>query len=151
MCSRIAWLAAAIFFILPLPMAAQGTFAATPAVKPQIQNAPAPYSDPTSGKAMYMAYCASCHGTNAQGDGPAAPALKTTPADLTILAARNMGIFPGAHIAVVIRGDEFMPAHGGKGMPVWGPVFLTMGRHESAQVQLRIRNLTAYLESIQKK
>jgi hypothetical protein len=42
-------------------------------------------------------------------------------------------------------------AHGNKDMPVWGPVFLQMGTHDAAQVQLRIRNLTKYLESIQQK
>ena len=40
-------------------------------------------------------------------------------------------------------------AHGSKEMPVWGPVFLTMGSHSLAQVQLQVRNLTNYLESIQ--
>jgi len=34
-------------------------------------------------------------------------------------------------------------------MPVWGPIFMTIGGHSPAQVQLRIRNLTNYLESIQ--
>ena len=59
--------------------------------------------------------------------------------------------FPAAHVAAVIQGDGMTPAHGSKDMPVWGPIFHAMGGHSQAQVQLRIRNLTTYLESIQVK
>src|SRR6185312_15780903 len=34
----------------------------------------------------YKAYCATCHGPLAKGDGPAATALKKVPADLTTIA-----------------------------------------------------------------
>jgi mono/diheme cytochrome c family protein len=57
---------------------------------------PAPYTSPISGSEMYREYCAACHGVSGKGNGPAAPALKTTPTDLTQLAARNGGVFPGA-------------------------------------------------------
>jgi hypothetical protein len=97
---------------------------------------------------MYTAYCASCHGTDGKCNGPAAPALKTPPANLTQLAAKNGGTFPDAHVAQVVKGDSMTAAHGNKEMPVWGPMFLEM-EHNTAQVQLRIRNLTKYLASIQ--
>ena len=42
-----------------------------------------------------------------------------------------------------------MAAHGSKEMPVWGPVFLNMAQHGPAVMQLRIRNLTRYVESMQ--
>ena len=100
---------------------------------------------------MYIAYCASCHGQDGTGNGPAAAALKTPPTDLTLLAAKNGGKFPDAHIAEIIKGDRLTAAHGNKDMPVWGPVFLTMAQHDTAQEQLRIRNLTTYLQSIQQK
>jgi hypothetical protein len=100
---------------------------------------------------MYNAYCASCHGVDGKGDGPAAPALKAFPTNLTMLAAKNGGSFPAAHIAAVIQGDAMTSAHGSKDMPVWGPIFHSMGSHSQAQVQLRVRNLTNYLESIQGK
>jgi len=100
---------------------------------------------------MYMAYCASCHGADGKGDGPAAAALKTPPTNLIYLAAKNGGAFPETHIMQVIKGDARTTAHGNKDMPVWGPVFLQMGQHDTAQVQLRIRNLTRYLESTQQK
>src|SRR5215469_15659545 len=104
---------------------------------PQVKKVPAPYTEPSSGKGMYTAYCASCHGANGKGDGPAAPALKVPPTNLTLIAAKNGGTFPDAHIAQVIRGDSATAAHGNKDMPVWGPVFLQMG-HNTAQVQQRI-------------
>jgi mono/diheme cytochrome c family protein len=100
---------------------------------------------------MFKAYCASCHGVDGKGDGPAAPALKTPPTDLTLLAQKNGGTFPEAHVANVIQGIVLTPAHGSKGMPVWGPIFEAMGQHQPAEVQLRIRNLTSYLATIQQK
>jgi mono/diheme cytochrome c family protein len=121
------------------------------ASKPEVKKVAPAYTNPSSGKEMYLAYCASCHGADGSGDGPAAPALKTPPTDLTQIAAKNGGKFPDAHIVQVIKGDSMTAAHGNKEMPVWGPVFLQIAGHDPAQVQLRIRNLTKYLASIQAK
>ena len=100
---------------------------------------------------MYVAYCASCHGGDGQGNGPAAPALKVAPTNLTLLAVKSGGMFPDAHVAAVIRGEALSAAHGSKDMPVWGPVFLSLGHHDAASVQLRVANLTKYLASIQQR
>jgi len=156
MCSRIVCLAMGLLLALSISLPAQTSSSANPTgtsqpAKSQIKKVPAPYTSPSSGKDMYIAYCASCHGQDGRGNGPAAPALKTQPTDLTILAVKNGGKFPDAHIAAIIKGDNLTAAHGNKEMPVWGPVFLTMGRHDPAQEQMRIRNLTTYLESIQQK
>lgn len=118
---------------------------------PTIKRTPAGYTSPASGKEMYVAYCASCHGADGQGNGPAAPALKTAPTNLTLLAVKNRGMFPNTHVAAVIRGEALSAAHGSKDMPVWGPVFLSLGHHDPASVQLRVANLTKYLESIQQR
>lgn len=147
---------AALLLVFSVMLAAQATSnpqssAAPQAAKPEVKKVPPAYTDPSSGKEMYVAYCASCHGTDGKGNGPAAPALKAPPTDLTQLAAKNGGTFPDAHIMQVIKGDSMTAAHGNKDMPVWGPMFMQMGQHDTAQVQLRIRNLTKYLESIQKK
>jgi mono/diheme cytochrome c family protein len=125
--------------------------AAAQETKPNIKHVPAGYTDPSSGKGMYDAYCASCHGKDGKGDGPAAPAMKMPVTNLTALAVKNGGTFPAARVAATIQGEAMVPAHGNKDMPVWGPIFLSMGGHSPAQAQLRIRNLTNYLESIQVK
>ena len=145
---------AVLVFMFSLTVAAQTTSnsqSSAQATKPEVKKVAPAYTDPSSGKEMYLAYCASCHGADGKGNGPAAPALKTPATDLTQIAAKNGGTFPEAHIMQIIKGDSMTAAHGNKDMPVWGPVFLQMGGHDTAQVQLRIRNLTKYLASIQAK
>lgn len=117
----------------------------------QVTRVPAAYTDPSSGPDMFKAYCASCHGEDGKGDGPAAPALKTAPSNLTQLASKNGGKFPEVQVAQAIKGDSMTVAHGSKQMPVWGPVFLYLAHHDPAVAQLRVRNLTKYVESIQQK
>jgi mono/diheme cytochrome c family protein len=153
MSSRIWFLVVIILLICSLGMTAQTAPAAATqqATTPTIKHVPATYTTPASGKEMFNAYCASCHGTDAKGDGPAAPALKMPTTNLTTLSMKNGGVFPAAHVAAVIQGDALTPAHGSKDMPVWGPIFMSIGGHSKADVQLRIRNLTAYLESLQTK
>jgi mono/diheme cytochrome c family protein len=121
------------------------------AQKPEVKKVPAPQTSPASGKEMYVNYCASCHGVGGTGNGPAAVALKVPPTDLTTLSRRNQGKFPAAHVAQAIKGDASMPAHGSKDMPVWGPVFSSMSKGDQALVQLRISNLTKYIEAMQAK
>jgi mono/diheme cytochrome c family protein len=105
----------------------------------------------SSGKEMYMSYCAVCHGKDAKGNGPAAEALKVPPTDLTLLAQKNGGKFPSAHVTSVLRGQASPAAHGSADMPVWGPLFWQMGGGHETEVTLRISNLSKYLESLQAK
>jgi mono/diheme cytochrome c family protein len=100
---------------------------------------------------MYIAYCASCHGKEAKGDGPAASALKSAPTDLTTLAKQNNGKFPILHVSEIISGEHMSAAHGSREMPVWGDVFMAMHGHDSRWVQLRVTNLAHYIESLQVK
>lgn len=101
-------------------------------------------TSPVSGKEMFNSYCAVCHGKAGKGDGPAATALKKTPANLSELSARNGGKFPENHVFTVIKGDPDTPAHGSKDMPIWGSLF-----HSGADAQMRIANLTKYVETLQ--
>ncbi|HEY4961916.1 MAG TPA: cytochrome c [Terriglobales bacterium] len=153
MSSRFVCLAAIVLLVGSLSMSAQTApaAAAPQATSPTIKHVPAAYTSPSSGKEMFNAYCASCHGTDAKGDGPAASALKMPTTNLTSLSVKNGGTFPAAHVAAVIQGDAMTPAHGSKDMPVWGPIFMSIGGHSKSEVQLRIRNLTTYLESLQMK
>ena len=103
------------------------------------------------GPDLYHAHCAPCHGSGGKGNGPAAAALNTKPADLTMLAKNNGGEFPTQRIRKFISGDEpTLLAHGSRKMPVWGPIF-----HQVEEDQdfgnVRLRNLIQYLETIQQK
>jgi len=119
--------------------------------RPVIQKTPAGPAPASSGKEMYRAYCAACHGADGKGDGPASAALKFHSLDLTGLAKRNAGKFPELRVYGAIRGDIRVTAHGSRDMPAWGTVFREMDGAGAAAVQLRIRNLTKYLESLQVK
>jgi mono/diheme cytochrome c family protein len=106
---------------------------------------------PTSGKQMYVNYCAPCHGVDGRGNGPAATALKTLPSDLTVLSRNNNGKFPDAHIVAVLQNGTAISAHGSAGMPVWGPILGKMNQTNSQDRMLRISNLSRFLESMQVK
>ena len=86
-----------------------------------IQQVPITPTSPASGKQMYNTYCATCHGLDGKGNGPAAIALKQGPTDLTTLSRSNGGKFPESHIYSVLRFGVDTPAHGSQDMPVWGP------------------------------
>ena len=105
----------------------------------------------TNGKQMYASYCAPCHGTDGKGHGPTASALKAQPTDLTILSKNNHGKFPDAHIVTVLQFGSELPSHGSQEMPVWGPILSNMNRFNAQVKQLRISNLSRYLETIQVK
>ena len=137
-------IAVAVLFVLALGGAAASQ------EKPEIVKRPAPATDVGDPKAMFREYCASCHGPEGKGNGPAAAALKTVPADLTRISARNDGKFPTNKVRRYIEGLDEIPAHGSRDMPVWGPVLRSLGGGQS-EMQLRIENLTKYLESIQQK
>ena len=110
-----------------------------------------PHTSATSGKEMYLAYCATCHGKEGKGDGPAASALKVPPADLTTLSKRNNGEFPSAHVVNLLTGSNRVAAHGSKEMPVWGPIFMAMEHQHASAARLRIANLAEYVKSLQQK
>lgn len=119
--------------------------------KTQLKRETAPVTSAASGSEMYVSYCASCHGKDAMGNGPAAAALKSAPADLTTLTKRNGGKYPAPRVRSILLGKENLVPHGDQEMPVWGPVFRTIsGGHEEI-VNLRIDNLNRYLESLQAK
>lgn len=100
------------------------------------------------GQKLFIQYCASCHGVDGKGNGPAAPSLKGTMRDLTQIPKEN-GKFPGLRILHIISGDKEIVSHGSKEMPVWGQIFKEKKGESSARVD--IYALQEYIESIQQK
>ncbi len=100
------------------------------------------------GPDLFRAYCASCHGKDGRGNGPAAPALKVKVPDLTVIARNNGGQFPSARVRRIIMGEDVVAAHGSREMPVWGPIFHQV-ESDVDRGYVRLENLTKYVESIQ--
>src|SRR5947209_3269984 len=117
----------------------------------EIKHVPVQPTSASSGQEMFTAYCAVCHGKDGKGVGPAAEALKSAPTNLTMLAQNNGGKFPKEHVSSAIKGDLTLPAHGSKDMPIWGNLFWHMSQGHASEVQLRVANLTNYIDSLQAK
>ncbi len=100
------------------------------------------------GSDLFRAYCASCHGLDGKGSGPAAASLRLKVADLTVLAKNNGGRFPDARVRKVIMGDDVIASHGSREMPVWGPIFHQI-EEDVDRGNVRLDNLVKYIESIQ--
>ncbi|NDJ09850.1 MAG: hypothetical protein EBY17_01445 [Acidobacteriia bacterium] len=118
--------------------------------KTQIKKVPAQATSPASGVEMFRAYCAACHGLDAKGTGPAASALKMAPANLTLLMKKNNGKSPILAVQNMIQGDNSPAAHGSRDMPMRGDIFRAVCASK-AVVDIRIRNLRDYIESLQEK
>jgi mono/diheme cytochrome c family protein len=139
------------FIILSAILATASALATAQTQAPSVKHVPITNSPSSSGKGMFDNYCAVCHGKDGKGAGPAASAMKTPPTDLTLLAQKNGGNYPSAHVASVLRGQATTAAHGTPEMPVWGPLFSSISQGHEAQVQLRITNLVQYIETLQAK
>lgn len=125
--------------------------AQAPADQTTVKHVPITHTPAYSGKEMFKSYCAVCHGTDGKGNGPAASALKATPGDLTLLAQKNGGKYPSAHVAAIIRGQATLASHGTQDMPVWGPLFSSVSQGHDSEVQQRIANLSDYISTLQAK
>jgi len=102
------------------------------------------------GSATYRSHCASCHGTDARGEGPLADRLRVRPPDLTLLARRNGGPYPADKVHRIIDGRDPVKGHGGPDMPIWGDAFKnTSEGYSEDRVKERIEGLVEYLRSLQ--
>jgi len=117
---------------------------------PEVKTVPVHQSNMVQGPLLYRNYCATCHGMAGKGNGPAAAALRTPPPDLTVMARDNSGKFPDLKVMEILENGTTLAAHGSKDMPIWGPVFRSMGPDRNLG-QVRKVNLTDYLKSIQEK
>jgi mono/diheme cytochrome c family protein len=121
-----------------------------PADKPTIKTTRAVPLASVGGKENFEAYCAVCHGKDAKGNGPAAPAMKVPVPDLTTFAARHKGKFDPIAVELIVKGTgkTATPAHGVETMPIWGDVFRA---EDPATQTLRIGNIVKYVQSLQVK
>lgn len=114
------------------------------------QEKPYPRVHGVDGAAIFRDYCASCHGVDGKGQGPAASALRSKVPDLTQITRRAGGEFPRVRIRNIIEGTESPVAHGSREMPVWGPVFHQIDSDQDLG-NVRVDNLATYIQSIQRK
>lgn len=109
--------------------------------------------EPIDGRAAYLENCASCHGVDARGDGPIATGLTTAPPDLTMIAARNGGVFPTDQVMSTIdgldRGAHFSAAMPEFGAGDMGATVIVEEDGLGTPVPMQLLALAEYLESIQ--
>jgi mono/diheme cytochrome c family protein len=118
-----------------------------------VQSAGAQVFAEYSGEETFDRFCASCHGSSGEGDGPVAVGLPITVPDLTTLQKRQGDNFPEDTLRKIIDGRDVVIYHGTRYMPVWGYEFwVEEGADEAAEkrVDIIISNLIEYIESIQK-
>jgi mono/diheme cytochrome c family protein len=104
-----------------------------------------------SGKETFTKYCASCHGEDGKGNGPAASALKPPPTDLTALSKDNEGNYPAGYISALLKFGRNLAAHGSSEMPVWGSRFRAIDPIRDPTGQQHVDDVVAYIESLQAK
>jgi len=76
--------------------------------------------------------------------------LRKRPADLTLIAQRNGGVFSPEMVARIIDGRKPLAGHGGGDMPVWGEAFGKTSEGAGATSD-KITALVNYLQSLQRK
>ena len=125
--------------------------AATLVYAQNVQMVSAPNTQAESGAQMFATYCATCHGAQGRGDGPASGAYKTTRTNISLLTKHNNGIFPKAYVNGVIAGKTELPSHNGaNGMPKWRDVLIGVDFQRTPNVvERRIANLTEYVQQLQ--
>ncbi len=134
-----------VLFLLSLLVVSPGQKASSVPAKSNLAHLP------LEGARIFQQHCATCHGSDGRGHGPAAGALQEPPQDLTLLSRRNGGKFPYQQVKEIIQGTRnATAAHGSREMPIWGPIFHQV---ESDQDwgEVRLDGVTKYLESFQQK
>ena len=103
-------------------------------------------ADLAEGIDLYRNHCAACHGADGDGDGPAAPAMRTPVPSLRVLARRNGDVFPTDAVTAYLDGRELKTAHGDRQMPIWGEVFRGPDEKKTRE---RIDSLVEFLKTLQ--
>ena len=131
-------------------------FVGTVAAEVVIKQRPLTWDDVAGmdGAQMYGTLCASCHGIDGKGDGPAVPALEKAVPDLTHLASQDHGYLNHARIEMIIAGKNRELAHGEIGMPQWEDQFKHVrfgwnDHQRSAFARRKINALADHVETLQ--
>jgi mono/diheme cytochrome c family protein len=110
---------------------------------------PRPARNPVEGAKIFQLHCASCHGADGRGHGPASVSLQYPASDLTLISQRNGGKFPYQRVKETIEGKRPVFANGNREMPVWGPVFHQVEADQDWG-EVRLDAITRHLQSMQK-
>lgn len=87
------------------------------------------------GRTEFLSKCAMCHGADGRGAGPLSTKLKVQPANLTMIAKNNHGVFSPEVIYKIIDGREKTTSPHSTEMPMWGcrhpgPTVSRKNRHQ---------------------
>jgi len=118
-----------------------------------------PRANIAAGKELFHENCSICHGGDAKGyrttgsgsmydPDSGDPSRRVPPGDLTVLSKHNGGKFPADRVRDSVYSKGSIPAHGTPDMPAWGHAFDSL-KSDPKRLEQRLRDLTAYIESIQ--
>jgi mono/diheme cytochrome c family protein len=101
------------------------------------------------GRATYREYCGACHGNRGSGNAPGTDEMKVRPPSLTTLTRRH-GAFPAEQIEATLKGTDKTKAHS-PAMMAWRAVFLGEAKGDEAAANARVKDVIAFIASIQSK
>lgn len=124
-----------------LGVLATAQLAAGDQTQPKLKKVAAPHVFSVDGATLYDAYCVSCHGRTARGNGPAAALLEEPVPDLTLIVVRD-GEFDERHVMFhILRNSEPMPD--------WHRVLRANYNKSEGHAHRAAVNLTRYIEALQ--
>lgn len=101
------------------------------------------------GRTVFDQNCATCHGKRGKGDAPGASMMKPPPTDLTTLSTRY-GAFPAARVEATLKGADQTKAHT-PAMTAWKALFLADANGNETTADARVKDVIAFIASIQAK
>jgi mono/diheme cytochrome c family protein len=144
----------AVLALAMLGLAAGAAAQSNPGPAPTIVIVHARPTTSLDGGTLFQAYCASCHGGDGKGQGPAAFATHEPPSDLTLLRVAQPERDCGLYVKSVLQQghrtgpNEQRMSERDLDMPDWRPIFEAISR-DQGQVELRIVNLSRYVVALQ--
>lgn len=138
-----------------LGLAAGAAAQSNPGPAPTIVIVNARPTNSLDGATLFQAYCASCHGGDGRGHGPASLATHEPPSDLTLIRIAHPDRDCGLYVRTILeqghrRGPNAAPVNEQDlDMPNWGPIFRSMHRNSQGEAVVRLANLSRYVVTLQ--